>query len=274
MIKLASKTEATDRGKDSIFVPTTLPEDAVRLATEIFKSKAQVDQFAVQLQDICLRVKGKDFLIVHNPGGWGHAPMDECLKWERSIVTGVANTVQKMGYSCLVTQYFRTGRRWRQEIADLKEQFRFFSSKANTMAAWVRFILEHVDDIRILLIGVSQGAAFGNAVMQRLDGRYPVYSIELGFPFNYRSRRQNDQRTLATDSDGVRPDKFVQGTMLDVAGILVAAPFKWLIHRIKGNRVLLSHCVTAPGHEYDWANPAVERQITDFLEANFATRKR
>ena len=272
MIKIPRKGETSVAVTENILADMTLREEAYLLARQIFKSQYKADGFAGQLIDVCGRAKGKDFLVVHNPGGWGHARMDECLEWEKGLVTGVTDILHKMGYSFLVTQYFRSGRGWRNEIDDLKEQFRFFSSKANTMAAWLRFVIEHVEGIEVILMGVSQGAAFGNAVMQRIDAGYPIYSIELGFPFLYRARRKNIERTLVIDANGLKSDKFVQGTLLDAIGILFAAPFKWLIYRMRGKKVLLSHCVEAPGHEYDWGNPVVEGQITDFLMANFSRR--
>jgi pimeloyl-ACP methyl ester carboxylesterase len=178
-----------------------------------------------------------------------------------------------MGYSLLLTQYFRSGRGWREQMRDLGEQFRFFAPKARIMADWLRFIITHVNDIRVILVGVSQGAAFGSSVMRQLDVLYPVYSIELGFPFQYRSWRIISGRTLAIDSNGVRPDVLAQGNLRVGAGILISAPFKWMWHRLRGRRVPFAHCVNAPGHEYDWDNPGIQKPIRDFLETRFGAKK-
>ena len=104
-----------------------LRQEAYSLAQELFGSEEAGINFANQLLDICARAKGKDFLIVHNPGGWGHAQLDECLEWERSIVAGVNAAIDEMGYSSLLTQYFRSGRGRRERMRDLREQFRFFA---------------------------------------------------------------------------------------------------------------------------------------------------
>lgn len=274
MTKLSLKSETAGSVADNVLADLTLREDAHRLAGEIFKSEERADEFAGQLINVCIGARGKDYLIVHNPGGWGHARTEDCLEWEKGIVAGVTAVLQKKGYSCLVTQYFRSGYGWREEIGDLKEQLRFFSNKSDKMAAWLKFITAHIDNIKAILIGVSQGAAFGNAVMQRLGGHYPVYSIELGFPSLYKARRVNGERTLAIDDNGDQQDKLVQGTILDAAGILMAAPFKWLKHRMQGNRISLPHCVSTPGHEYDWGNPAIAGRIRVFLETNFARHDR
>jgi pimeloyl-ACP methyl ester carboxylesterase len=272
LIELISKAAGTNGGEDITIADRDLREDAYNLAREIFKSKKAAGEFARQVIDVCTGAQGKDILIIHNPGGWGHARLDQCLEWERGIVVGVKETVQEMGHSFLLTQYFRSGQGCREEMRDLKEQFRFFKSKANVMAAWLRFIITHVDGIKVILIGISQGAAFGSAVMQQLGEPYPVYSIELGFPFQYKSWRVITEKTLAVEGNGARPDVLVQGNLWLGARILIAAPFKWMWHRLRGRRVAFAHCVNAPGHEYDWANPRIERLIKGFLETNFGAQ--
>ena len=249
----------------------TLREEAYRLAEQLFGSEEAGGDFANQLIDICTRARGKDFLIVHNPGGWGHARLEQCLEWERGIVSGIKDTIEEMGHSLLLTQYFRSGTGWCEKMRDLREQFRFFAFKANLMAAWLRFIMTHINAIKVILVGISQGAAFSSAVMRQLGVRYPVYSIELGFPFQYKSWRVITERTLVVEGNGIRPDALVQGNLWVGARIIMAAPFKWMWYRIRGKRVMFAHCVTAPGHEYDWTNPEIERPIKGFLKTNFDT---
>jgi len=251
----------------------TLREEAYRLASQLFGSEEAGTDFANQVLDVCARARGKDFLIVHNPGGWGNARLEQCLAWERSIVAGIKGVIEEMGYSLLLTQYFRSGRGWGEQMRDMREQFRFFAPKARVMAGWLRFILTHVNDIKVILVGVSQGAAFGSSVMRQLGGLYPVYSIELGFPFQYKSWRVITGRTLAIDSNGVRPDVLAQGNLRVGAGIIMAAPFKWMWYRFRGKRVSLAHCFNAPGHEYDWDNPEIQKPIRDFLKTYFGAKK-
>ncbi len=252
----------------------TLREEAYRLAEQLFGSEEAGRDFANRLMDVCTRAEGKDFLIVHNPGGWGHARLDQCLEWERGIVTGIETAIEEMGHSVLLTQYFRSGTGWWEQMRDLREQFRFFASTASIMAAWLQFIMTHINTIKVVLVGVSQGAAFSSAVMRQLGGRYPVYSIELGFPFQYKSWRVITERTLAVEGNGVKPDVLVQGNLWVGARTLMAAPFKWIWYRLRGKRVMFAHCFNAPGHEYDWANPELQRRIKGYLKANFGTKKK
>ena len=187
MIKLPSNAESPKGEPDITVVGLTLQEDAYRLAREIFTSEEIASNFANHLLDVCIKAEGKYFLVVHNPGGWGHARLDQCLEWERGIVAGVKVMMEEMGHSFWLTQYFRSGVGWREEMRDLREQFCFFQSKANVMTAWLQFIMTHVKGIKVIIIGISQGAAFGSAVMQQLGEHFPVYSIEFGFPFQYKS---------------------------------------------------------------------------------------
>ena len=116
----------------------TLREEAYRLAGRLFGTEEAGVDFANQLLDVCVKARGKDFLVVHNPGGWGHAGLNQCLEWERSIVNGIKTAIEEMGYNLSLTQYFRSGIGWKEQMRDLKEQFHFFASKADVMAAWLR----------------------------------------------------------------------------------------------------------------------------------------
>ena len=272
MSRLALKAETAVKATNTIPSKSSLLKDAKSLARKIFKETGKADEFARSLLDVCARARGNNFLIVHNPGGWGHARLQECLEWEKDIVAGVADVIRNMDYTVLVTQYFRSGYGWQEEVADFRELLRFFPNKSAKMAAWLRFIIDHVDNIKIILVGVSQGAAFGNAVMQSLGANCPVYSIELGFPFLYKSRRAHGAKTLEIDNNGEQTDKLVEGTIFDAMGIFLAAPFKWLWYRMEGNHVSFPHCVNTPGHAYDWGNAYIRNLVKRFLETNFAVR--
>jgi hypothetical protein len=269
LIKLPLKPGSSDGAPDPSVTETNLQEDACRLARQIIKSQEACDKFARQLIDVCARASGKELLIIHNPGGWGRARLEQCLEWERGVVAGIQAAVTEMGHSFLFTQYFRSDQGLLEEIKDLREQFYFFKSKADVMAAWLTFIINHIDGIKVILVGVSQGAAFSSAVMHSLGDDYPVYSIELGFPFMYKSRRVITGKTLEIEGNGIRPDVLAQGNIWVGARILMAAPFKWMWYYLRGKPVTFAHCVNAPGHEYDWSNPEIQRCIRDFLEANF-----
>jgi len=249
-----------------------LQEEVHYLAQQLFGNEAEnCATFANRLLGICRGAQGKDFLLIHNPGGWGNNAFEHCVQWERNIVTGVSDTLERLGHTWLLIQYFRTGNGWREHLRDVREQFRFFATKAKIMAAELEFITRYIDNLKVILIGVSQGAAFTNSVMQQLTKLYQVYSIELGMFFPYMSRRVLTERTLVLDWNGIVPDAAVRRDMLAGARAYLAAPFRWLGHWLKGRPVKFSNCVNVRGHNYDWGYPYVRRRVVYFLEVNFGT---
>ncbi len=254
-------------------VDLALREEAGDLACQLFEDAAgMVTGFTNRLLDICSRARGKDFLLIYNSGGWGSSTWEHCAQWERSIVTGVSATIERLGYTWLLIQYFRSGTSWRGRLRDVGEQFHFFANRARITAAEVEFITRHIDNLKVVLMGVSQGAAFTNAVMQQLGKLDRVYSIELGMFFPHLSRRVLTERTLALDWNGLVPDAAVRRDLLAGARAYLAAPFRWLAHLLKGRPVKFGHCVNVRGHNYDWGYPYVRRRVTGFLETNFGHR--
>ncbi len=251
----------------------TLEKEANRLAEKLFNNDAEKSaSFTSRLLDICTKVQGKDFLLIHNPGGWGNTHLGNLLHWERSIVEGVSGTIEKLGYTSLLIQYFRSNSGWREIMGDIKEQARFFTSKAKIMAAELEFITRHFDTLHVVMIGVSQGAAFSNAVSQNLDGLDQVSSIELGLPFPYKSRRIITENTLALDGNGLMPDALMEWNIPVILRTYLVAPFRWIKYKLQGKLVKFTYCINVPGHDYNWDYPEVQRQIEDFLNLKFGTK--
>jgi hypothetical protein len=247
-----------------------LQDEAQEVARQLFGNcEEKVVAFTGRVIDTCARARGNDFLLIHNPGGWGNRVFEQCLDWERSLVNGVSATIEKMGYKQLMVQHLRSGMGWGEWLRDARDQLRFFASKAKIMAAELELITRHLDNLKVILIGVSQGAAFANAVMRQLDGHHQVYSIELGMFFFHLSRRVVTERTLSMDSNGSEPDAAVRRDMLPVFRAYAAAPVRWAGLLLKGRPVRFTYCVNVRGHNYDWDYPEVQKQVTDFLKAKF-----
>jgi len=255
-------------------VDLALQKEANHLGQQLFgNSSEEGANFTNRLLDIYTQARNKDFLLIHNPGGWGNMHIERCLQWERSIVAGISATIESFGNTWLLVQHFRTGSSWLGHIRDVKEQFRFFASKAKIVAAELEFLTRHINNLKVILIGASQGAALGNATMQNLSGLRQVYSIELGMPFPYMSRRVIADRTLAIDGNGLMPDAMMEWNIITMLKAFSAAPFRWLKYWLGGKPTKFSLCINVPGHEYNWDHPEVGRQIGDFLKINFATNK-
>ncbi|MBI2287612.1 MAG: hypothetical protein HYY41_03265 [Chloroflexi bacterium] len=251
----------------------SLEEEANQLARKLFGNDRQKCLvFTRRLLDIYTTAQDNDFLLIHNPGGWGNTRLEHCLQWERSIVEGISNTLRKRGYTGALIQHFRTGTGLREIMRDIREQARFFTSKAEILAAELKFITGHLNSLKVILIGASQGAAFSNAVLQRVNNLEPVHSIELGTPFFYKSRRVITKKTLAIDSNGLMPDAMMEWDVLTILKAFAAAPFRWIKYRLQGTPIRFSYCINVPGHEYNWEYPEVQQHIEDFLGLNFITK--
>ena len=229
-----------------------------------------------RLLDICTRVQDKDILLIHNPGGWGSTPLEGLLQWERSIVDGVVTTIGSMGYSWLLIQHFRSNNSMWSRIWDIKEEtdflFKSHSRKVEEMAAEVKFIAQHFNNLKILLIGASQGAAFSNAVMRQIGELHQVYSIELGIFFPHMSRRVITERTLSIDDNGQMPDPIAHGNLRVSFKAYISAPYRWIKYRLHGQPKKFTYCINAPGHDYNWTYPLVHQRIEEFLKINFGTK--
>ncbi|MFC1988866.1 hypothetical protein ACFLVJ_03435 [Chloroflexota bacterium] len=250
-----------------------LKEEAESLAKQLFEANTKKRLgFTERLLDICLKVQEKDILLIHNPGGWGLTPLEYLLQWERSIVEGVSSTIEELGYSWALIQYFRTNNGWLAVLGDIREQTRFFVNKARIMAAELEFITRHCKNLQVVMVGVSQGAAFSNAVSQNLNGFNQIFTIELGLPFPYKSRRVITERTLVLDSNGLMPDALMEWNVPTIVTTYLGAPFRWMKYRLNGKRIKFTYCVNVSGHDYNWDYPEVQRQIGEFLTLNFGNK--
>jgi hypothetical protein len=254
-------------------------EEIDHLAGQFFRDgdKKRVN-FVDWVRDAIVRAWDTEFLLIHNPGGWGNTIFKECLEWERSIVTGITETMDEMQRSWVLVQYFRSGDSFWHHMRDIRKEALFFfkgeSFQAKTLAAALEFIGNHLRNLKIILIGASQGAAFSNAAMRELGDFSQVYSIELGTFFPHMSRRVITERTLAVDSNGIMPDPMCNRDLWKGFKSYVTAPYRWVKSRIDGKPEKFTYCINAPGHDYNWEYPEVQRRIIDFLKANFGNNQK
>ena len=255
-------------------ITLTLQEESRRLGRQLFGDDlGKGARFSGRLLDTYRDARNKDILLIHNPGGWGNSPLENCTHWEKSVVAGISTTLEKLGCSWSLSQYFRGGVGWREHLRDIRDYLRFFSFEREVLAAEVEFLTKHIENLRVILIGVSQGAGFSNAVMQRLDSLKRVYSIELGVFFFHRPRRVITERTLIIDHNGMMTDAVIEGDLITMVMTLPMAFLRWVKYLFKGKPVEFSRCIKLAGHDYHWRYPKVSHQIGDFLKLNFGTKR-
>ncbi|MBN1367529.1 MAG: hypothetical protein JW967_06365 [Dehalococcoidales bacterium] len=248
-------------------------EDARTLARRFFpRETKQKEAFINRLVENYVAAKDKDTLIMHNPGGWGCTDIENLIDWERSVVEGFKAALTKMQRNWILLQYFRAGSKWYEHLMNFPEQLRYYISgkffRAELLAAELNFLTGHINNLKIFLLGVSQGAAFGNTVMAYAGNNPNVFSIELGTFFVHMKRRVITNRTLAMDSNGLMPDPVSSFRIKPALKAYSTAPYRWLKYRLTGKPEKFTYCINVPGHEYQWEFPNVGTKIGNFLAAS------
>jgi hypothetical protein len=243
------------------------------LAQDLFKNnKRKIVVLEQRLVSTYVKTKGYNALIVHSPGGWGCSSIENLIDWERSVVDGVQQAIKQMGYHGTLVQYYRTRNNWWSHLLHIPEQPRYsFTGKifqAEVMAAEIKFLATRLKNLNIILLGVSQGAAFNNTVMKYLVTESNVCSIELGTFFAQLPRRVITGRTLALDGNGLVLDPVVHRNLRAAARAYLFAPFSWLKYKLAGKPVKFTYCINVPGHDYNWKYPEVNGQVVRFLQRN------
>jgi pimeloyl-ACP methyl ester carboxylesterase len=140
--------------------------------------------------------------------------------------------------------------------------------KIEVLAAGIDFLTQQLPESKIILVGLSQGAAFSSEVMKLLSDNPQAYSIEAGIPF-YTEPFQSE-RNFVINCNGITPDALSEGNFGGLAQAYLSAPFKWLSSKIQGKEIKRpGDYIQIPGHDYRLDQPEVSSQITEFLTDNF-----
>ena len=271
---LKQRTKAGSDVPDSFSEnPQPIIEAASQLAARLFPKNGKKRKLLfTQLQGFYSAARNADILVIHSPGGWGNAHWENVQDWEKSIVTGVTATLGQLGYSYIMKQYFRSGDELWGKPSWLREG-KFFvfgkSFRAEIFAAELKFLIANLPQLKIVLVGANQGAAFDNKALMVLGTNEQVYSIELGTFFAHMQRRQLTNRNLAIDNNGFMKDPMCQRDLWQGTKSYFKAFVRWFNYKMQGKPVKFTNCINSPGHEYQWEYPEVKGRITAFLNANF-----
>jgi len=250
-------------------------KQAFTLAKQLYPGEERQQTYIVdRLIDFYNAAKDQDVLVVYSPGGWGSAELRDLIDWELSIVEGVKSSLTRSGLRWTLVQYLRTKNSWWDHLRHLPEQLVYAATgklyQARVMAVELEFIKKYLKNLKIVLLGASQGAAFDNSVMKCLNNRKDIYSIELGIFFAHLPRRVITENTLVVDSNGLVPDPVVHWNFVKALRAYSTAPFRWIKYKMAGERVKFTYCINVPGHEYRWEYVHIRSQIINFIETNLA----
>ena len=254
---------------DGSAIPQSVIEDATEMAKTLFgDSQEKANNFVSQVLAIYSKAEDKDFIILFNSGGWGWNLLENSQGWG-SIFTGIKIELDHMGYQALVLDYKRTEESWRACFEEASEIANFYPSKAEDLACRVKFLTEHVPDLKVILAGESTGTVIADKVMTILGDNPQVYSIQTGPPFWH--KRITLERALVLTSNGVIPDSFSRGDLTS----MITANLRNLfgLPQTTNNSGAILNFVRAPGHDYWWQHPDVYSEITSFLKRNFSVKR-
>lgn len=253
---------------------------AWELAGEVVgMSRGVQEQFVTELLGLYYKVKDSDLAVFCSPGGWGKKTLSVDYQG-RSWLAGIEAKLHEMGYKYCIVDDVRTGEGLTEYLFEFKEQLTHYPSKARKLAAKIDFLTQQVVDLRILIAGQSNGAAFAGEVAKCLEGTPGVYSIQVGIPFWHRVPEVG--RSLVIEGSGVGFDALAERDFLTLLEanwvklfVMGQAPYftpvDWLITRavLVFGAYGFNLGLDAPGHEYMWEYPGVGPVIEAFLVESF-----
>ncbi len=202
-----------------------------------------------QPPDILGVVADSDVIIVFNSGGWGNTPFEKAEDFA-PIIEGIQETLNDLGYKTVVIPYNRTKDNLFGKITGAREFFNSFKNSSEDLAEKIEFLSNNLPDKKIIIAGLSNGAAFASEAYGRIseEVKDSVYAITVGTPFW--TKTVDSDNILQLDNNG--KDSLVRGDVKYLIFSLIKTPF--------------SKAFLAPGHNYFWGSPEVNFQIVSFLE--------
>ncbi|OGO01608.1 MAG: hypothetical protein A2Y90_00875 [Chloroflexi bacterium RBG_13_52_12] len=249
-------------------VPQSVIDDAVRIAGELAgKSKEKIKNLVDQLVATYVEARDKDVVVFFNSGGMGWNLTKDTPGWE-SILNGIKTQLEKQGYNPLVLNYRRTSSGILGCIKEFFEAANRYPHKAQDLADRVKFLVDNLPDLKVIIAGESTGTVISDKTMIILEDNQSVYSIQTGTPFWHKPVIL--ERTLLMNSNGRGIDTFSYG---NIPAMIWATVRGWLgLSSPDENPGNILSWLKAPGHDYSWQYPGVCSAVMDFLEGNFGAK--
>lgn len=214
-----------------------------------------------QFQELLNPISQSDIIIIFNSGGWGNTPLEKAEDFA-PIVKGIENTLKDWGYSSLAIPYIRTKDDFLGKITGTRDFLNSFKSSSEILAEKVEFLAEQFPDKKIIMAGLSSGAALVDETIEEISENSQIYAIEVGAPFW--AETFESENILQLNNNG--KDSLADGDVKFLVLSLAKAPFKWILAKVNGQNLTFSQAIQVPGHEYFWDSPEVGPQIVTFLE--------
>ena len=221
----------------------------------------EVNPENLQPQELLNLATQNDVIIIFNSGGWGNTPLEKAEDFA-PIIEEIEKTLKDWGYNSLVIPYIRTKDDFLGKITGAKDFLSSFKSSSEILAEKVEFLVEQFPDKKIIMAGLSSGAALVDETIEEISENSQIYAIEVGTPFW--TETFESENILQLNNDG--KDSLSAGEIRTLLFTLIKAPFKWISSKVSGQNLPFSQAFHAPGHDYFWDSPEVGSQIVSFLE--------
>jgi pimeloyl-ACP methyl ester carboxylesterase len=205
-----------------------------------------------------------DFILIFNPGGWGNSAGEEAEDL-LPIIQGIKDDLNEWGHKVAIIPYNRAQEGILNRLSATKDFLSGYSFSSDRFAAEVESLAKDFPNKKIILAGLSNGAAFINEAYGKLSKeiRESLCAISIGTPFW--SDKVEAKNILFLDNNG--KDTLAKGEVGPLFMAAIEAPFKWFFSKFTGEDVSLGKAFKAKGHTYSWASDT-KNSITTFLEDN------
>jgi hypothetical protein len=243
--------------------PQLIIDEANSLARETFGFSSQrQDDFATELLATYQAAQDKDVVVFFNTGGFGWDDISD-TKEGQSFIDGIGSELSSLGLDPLLLNYKRTTGTINGGISEVLLAAGFYPTKHEDLAVKVEFLTDHIPEIKVILVGISNGTIICDDVVNVLEDNRRLFSIQMGPPFW--SDAASTERTLVLRSNGVIPDSFSQGDLVTILRANMEALFGQN-QQYPGDILIY---IGAPGHDYMWQYTEVRGLVLNFLKDNF-----
>ncbi|MEO0079585.1 MAG: hypothetical protein ABIK44_02760 [candidate division WOR-3 bacterium] len=214
-----------------------------------------------QLRELTSLPLELDVVVVPNQGGWGNVPLEKTGDLLPNVI-GLRQLLAEQGLKSVAVPFYRTTGANPNYFATLTELFGFHHTVAQDLAGEIARLLKCHPRIKVIMIGLSNGATIADAAMNLLPAavRDNVYAIELGTPFwRHLTRSDNILHILGSGADPL-----ANGDADILLANLLQGVVRITIARLNGLRPRFEEVFHLPGHFYTWEN--IRPRVADFLD--------
>jgi hypothetical protein len=243
-------------------IPKAVIDDAAAKAAVLFGGNEEKrSDFVSQVLALYREAADKDVLVIVNSGGWGWSAIAESN--EKELAPGIDGILTELGNSTLWIDYFRTDNSFFGAIGEFMMAMSTNPARGQELAARTAFLTDNLPELKVILLGISNGCTICSGAMPLLADNEQVYSIQLGPPvWNNNSHMK---RVLLLRTNGTIPDSFSHGDLITIFRTNFEAACG-ISQEYEGNILLY---IGAPGHDYDWKYEWLKEQINNFLTEYF-----